>query len=326
MKKVAFVFPGQGAQYVGMGEELVEKYEIASKVFDEASDSIGYDMKKLCFSSTEDELKKTENTQPSILTTSFAIYKVLEEKGFKPHAVAGLSLGEYSALVASGAIDFKESVKIVQKRGKFMQEEVPEGIGGMAAILGLSNEKVIEACDNSREHGVVEPANFNCPKQLVIAGEIEAVKKAGELCKEYGAKKVVMLPVSAPFHTSLLKGAGEKLAKELDGININKLSIPLVANYDAKFLESHNDIKEKLIKQVSNPVKWEESINNMINNGINVFVQVGPGNALTKFIKKVSKEVSVLNVENISSLEKTISILENINSFEKTINISEEIA
>lgn len=309
MKKIAFVFPGQGAQYVGMGQDFAEKYEVASKVFDEASEAIGYDMKELCFNGSDEELKKTENTQPSILTASYAIYKVIEEKGIVPHAVAGLSLGEYSALVASGAIDFKDGVKVVQKRGQYMQEEVPMGVGTMAAVLGLENEKVIEACQMAGATGVVEPANYNCPKQLVIAGEVAAVEKAVEHCKELGAKKAVMLPVSAPFHTSMLLGAGKKLGEELERIEIKKHNIPVVSNVDAKYVDCHSTIKEKLIQQVSNPVQWENSVETLIDDGVEIFLQIGPGNALTKFIKKISKEVTVMNIENLESLDKTMEKL-----------------
>ncbi len=324
MKKIAFVFPGQGAQYVGMGQDFADNYEIASKVFDEASEAIGYDMKELCFNSSDEELKKTENTQPSILTASYAIYKVIEEKGIVPHAVAGLSLGEYSALVAAGAIDFKDGVKVVQKRGRYMQEEVPMGVGAMAAILGLENEKVIEACEMSKDSGIVEAANYNCPKQLVIAGEVMAVEKAVEQCKEFGAKKAVMLPVSAPFHTSMLRGAGEKLGQELEQIEIKKHSIPVVSNVDAEYVGCHTTIKDKLIKQVSSPVQWEKSVETMINDGVDVFLQIGPGNSLTKFIKKISKDVTVMNIEDIDSLEKTLAKLESLN--EVTENIGAIVA
>lgn len=319
MNKIAFVFPGQGAQYVGMGKEFADKYEVASKIFDDASEAIGYDMKKMCFDSSDEDLKKTENTQPSILTASYAIYKVIEEKGIIPHAVAGLSLGEYSALVASGAIDFKDGIKIVQKRGKYMQEEVPIGVGTMAAILGLENDKVAQACQMASSIGIVEPANYNCPKQLVIAGEILAVEKAVEHCRELGAKKAVMLPVSAPFHTSMLLGAGKKLGEELENIVIRKHNIPVVSNIDAKYIECHTTIKDKLIKQVSNPVQWESSIETLINDGVNIFLEIGPGNALSKFIKKISKDVLVLNVENLESFDKTMEKLESLEiTMEKT--------
>lgn len=307
MRKIAFVFPGQGAQYVGMGEELVKEYEVAKQVFEEASSAIGYDMEELCFRSTVEELKQTEKTQPSILTTSIAIYKVLLEKGIKAEAVAGLSLGEYSALVASEVIDFKEAVKVVKQRGKYMQEEVPIGVGTMAAILGLESKDVEYACNEVE--GVVEPANYNCPNQLVIAGEVKAVEAAVEICKAKGAKKAVILPVSAPFHSSMLKGAGEKLAVELNDIKFSELKYPLVANVTADFIKDHNDVKDLLINQVSSPVLWENSVKRMIDEGYNTFIEVGPGKALSKFIKKISKEVEILNVEDIVSLNKTIEKL-----------------
>lgn len=309
MRKIAFVFPGQGAQYVGMGEALAKEYPVAKKVFEEASEALGYDMEALCFNSSVEELKQTENTQPSILTASIAAYKVLLEKGIRPEGVAGLSLGEYSALVASGVLDFKDAVRVVKQRGKFMQEEVPAGIGGMAAVLGLAGNLVEEACKEASESGLVEPANYNCPGQLVIAGEVKAVEAAGDKCREKGAKKVVMLSVSAPFHTSMLKGAGVKLASELDGLTFNELTYPLVANVTATYVSSKEAVKDLLIDQVSSPVMWENSIKKMIDDGFNTFIEIGPGKALSKFIKKISREVEIYNVEDIKSLEKTLEKL-----------------
>ncbi len=309
MRKIAFVFPGQGAQYVGMGEELVKEYPVAKEVFVDASEAIGYDMEELCFRSSAEELKQTEKTQPSILTTSYAVYKVMLEKGVKPDGVAGLSLGEYSALVASGVLDFKDAVKVVRQRGKYMQDEVPAGVGTMAAVLGLGSKEVEEACKEASDTGVVEPANYNCPNQLVIAGEIKAVERAAELCKEKGAKKAIMLPVSAPFHTSLLKGAGVKLAKDLENLEFKALNYPLVANVTADYVADSNDVKGLLIDQVSSPVLWENSIAKMVADGYNTFIEVGPGKALSKFIKKISKEVDIFNVEDLASLEKTIEKL-----------------
>lgn len=309
MRKIAFVFPGQGAQYVGMGKEFAESFSIADDIFEKASNSLGYDMKELCFEGPDEELKKTENTQPAILTSSIAIYEVLKEKGIVPDVVAGLSLGEYSALVASGVIDFENAVSIVKARGKYMQEEVPIGVGTMAAFIGLDRDKVIEACEKASDIGVVEPANFNSPIQIVISGEVKAVERAVEIGKELGAKKAKVLNVSAPFHSSLLKGAGYKLSKELEKVNLNEFNFPIIANVTANSYESINDIKELLIKQVSNPVLWEDSIKKMIDDGVDTFIEVGPGKALGGFIKRVSKNVTILNVEDIASLEKTLQTL-----------------
>ncbi len=310
MGKIAVVFPGQGAQYVGMGQELANAYPTAKAVFEKATAAMGYDMEALCFDSSAEELKKTENTQPSILTASYAMYQVLKEKGVNPEAVAGLSLGEYTALVAAGAMPFEQAVKVVQKRGQYMQEEVPIGVGGMAAILGLDNDKVIEACAKASSVGVVEPANFNCPKQLVIAGEVKAVEEAVEVCKELGAKKAVMLPVSAPFHTSMLIGAGEKLKGELDKVDFKEMVLPVVANVTADFVPGEQAVKDLLIQQVSNPVRWEESVQRLIDGGFDTFIEVGPGKALGKFLKRISKEVTILNVEDAASLDKTLAKLE----------------
>ncbi len=310
MKKIAFVFPGQGAQYVGMGKEFVDKFKVANDVFERASDSLGYDMKELCFEGPEEELKKTENTQPSILTASIAIYEVLKEHGYVPEIVAGLSLGEYSALVAAGVMSFEDAVKVVKARGKYMQEEVPLGVGTMAAFIGLERDKVIEACERASEFGVVEPANYNSPIQIVVSGEVKAVEKAVEIGKELGAKKAMVLNVSAPFHSSMLKGAGEKLGLELDKVELNDFAYPVIANVTANYYDSTSSVKELLVGQVSSSVLWEDSVRKMIDAGIDTFVEVGPGKALSGFIKRISREVKLLNVEDMASLEKTLKALE----------------
>lgn len=309
MRKIAFVFPGQGAQYVGMGQELAENYPQAKAVFEKASQAMGYDMEELCFNSSAEALKQTENTQPSILTASIAAYEVLKSKGIMPAGFAGLSLGEYSALVASGVMDFSDAVRVVRKRGMYMQEEVPAGVGAMAAILGLEGSLVEEACHEASSTGVVEPANYNCPGQLVIAGEVKAVENAVEKCREKGAKKAVMLPVSAPFHTSMLKGAGEKLSVELNDLSYQPFEYPLVANVTGDYVKSHEDVKSLLIDQVSSPVLWQNSVTKMIEDGYDTFIEIGPGKALSKFIKKISRDVDILNVEDIKSLEKTLEKL-----------------
>lgn len=309
MKRIAFIFPGQGAQYVGMGKEFVENFKIANDVFEKASDSLGYDMKKLCFEGPQEELKKTENTQPAILTASIAAYEVLKEHGYKPEVVAGLSLGEFSALVAADVMSFEDAVKVVKARGKYMQEEVPIGVGTMAAFIGLEREKVIEACNRASEFGVVEPANFNSPIQIVISGEVKAVEKAVEIGKELGAKKAKVLNVSAPFHSSMLSGAGEKLANELDKITLGSFNHPVVANVTAEYYDSVSSVNELLVKQVSNAVLWEDSVRKMIDDGIDTFVEIGPGKALSGFIKRISRDVEILNIEDMASLEKTLKAL-----------------
>lgn len=311
MGKLAFVFPGQGAQTVGMGQALAAAYPVAGEVFDRAGAALGADMRSLCFEGPEEELKKTENTQPAILTVSYAVLEILKQKGFAPEMTAGLSLGEYTALVCAGVITFEDAVKTVRRRGKFMQDEVPAGIGAMAAIMGIDDELVIEACEYGSEFGVCEPANFNCPQQLVIAGEAAAVEKGVEKAKELGAKKAVMLPVSAPFHTSMLKGAGEKLSEVLAEVPMGAFAIPVISNVNAKAYPGPQSVQELLVRQVSNPVRWGECVKTMIEEGVDCFVEVGPGNALSKFIKRVSKDVTILNVEDVESLEKTLEALKN---------------
>jgi len=306
MPKIACIFPGQGAQYPGMGKELAQNYKEAMNIFDLASERLGIDMKKLCFEGDEEELKKTENTQPSILTVSIALLEVLKLKGIEPQIAAGLSLGEYSALVASKAISFTDAVALVKKRGKYMQEAVPAGEGTMAAIMGIERESVMECLKMASGYGVVEAANFNCPGQVVIAGHTRAVEKACSILKERGARKAIMLPVSAPFHSSLLKPAGEKLAAELENVNISDNELPVVSNVNAQVIMNKYEIKRCLIEQVSSSVLWEDSIRRMIDLGADTFIEVGPGRTLSAFVKKIDKNLYVHNVENIETLENTI--------------------
>jgi len=306
MPKIACIFPGQGAQYPGMGKELAQNYKEAMNIFDLASERLGIDMKKLCFEGDEEELKKTENTQPSILTVSIALLEVLKLKGIEPQIAAGLSLGEYSALVASKAISFTDAVALVKKRGKYMQEAVPAGEGTMAAIMGIERESVMECLKMASGYGVVEAANFNCPGQVVIAGHTRAVEKACSILKERGARKAIMLPVSAPFHSSLLKPAGEKLAAELENVNISDNELPVVSNVNAQVIMNKYEIKRCLIEQVSSSVLWEDSIRRMIDLGADMFIEVGPGRTLSAFVKKIDKNLYVHNVENIETLENTI--------------------
>ncbi len=309
MGKVAFLFPGQGAQYVGMGKEIADEYKSASKIFDEATEALGFDVREMIFNSDDETLKITENTQPTIVTTSIACMQPLLEKGITPDFVAGLSLGEYAAHVAAGTISFKDAVSLVKKRGKFMQEAVPVGVGAMAAIIGLENNDVIECCKEASQIGIVEPANFNCPGQIVVAGETAAVEKAAELCKAKGAKRAMLLPVSAPFHCSLLKPAGEKLAVELDKVSLNDIKIPVVTNVTGDAVTDKSMVKDLLIKQVSTSVLWEKCIRTMLAEGVDTFVEIGPGKALSGFVKKIDKNVTVINVENLETLNKALEVL-----------------
>ncbi|MBQ3124727.1 MAG: ACP S-malonyltransferase [Clostridia bacterium] len=307
MGKIAFLFAGQGSQAPGMGKELAENYKCADAVFNEATDALGFDIKDMIFNGDKETLMITENTQPTIVTMSVAALRVLQEKGINPDVVAGLSLGEYTAHVASGSLDFKDAVKLVRKRGKFMQEEVPVGKGAMAAILGLDADEVREATKKASEFGVCTGANFNCPGQIVVSGEVDAVAKCCEIAKEMGAKRAIMLDVSAPFHCALLKGAGDKLAKEMENVNVYDMQIPVITNVTAEYINSKDDIKGLLEKQVSSSVLWEDSIRKMIADGVDTFIEIGPGKALTGFMKKIDKEVRVFNVEDIASLEHTLA-------------------
>lgn len=307
MGKTAFIFPGQGAQYIGMGREIASKFRAASDIFDQVSEALGIDMRKMIFDGDDETLKITENTQPAIVTASVACLQPLLEKGIKPDYTAGLSLGEYSAHVASGTMDFKTAVALVRKRGKYMQEAVPLGVGTMAAIIGLSREDVVECCKEASAQGIVEPANFNCPGQISIAGEVKAVEKAMELCTGRGAKRALLLAVSAPFHCSMLRPAGEKLMTELENIVFNDFEIPVVANVTADVVRSHGEIKELLARQVSSPVLWEDSIRFMLDRGVDTFIEIGPGKVLSGFVKKIDKEARSYNIEDLASLEKTLA-------------------
>ena len=309
MGKLAFIFPGQGAQYVGMGKQIAEQYKSADGIFRQASEALGFDVGKMVFEGDEETLKITENTQPAILTASIACLQPLLERGIKPDVVAGLSLGEYSAHVASGTMSFKDAVVLVRKRGKYMQDEVPVGIGAMAAIVGLESEAVIECCRQAQSEGIVEPANFNCPGQIVIAGEAKAVEKAAELCKNRGAKRVIMLSVSAPFHCSMLRGAGEKLAMELEKVELYDMNIPVVTNVTAEYVTDKSLVKDLLIRQVSSPVLWEKSVETMIDNGVDTFVEIGPGKTLCGFVKKINKDVKAINIEDLETLDKALDEL-----------------
>lgn len=307
MGKIAFIFPGQGAQNVGMGKDLYAQFPIARRIFDEADESLGEKISEICFNGPDEKLQETINTQPAILTHSIACFSILKDKGIMPDIVAGLSIGEYSALVAAESIEFSQAVPLVQKRGKYMQEAVPLGEGTMAAILGLEREEVLQICDIASEEGIVQAANFNCPGQIVLAGEVKAVKKAIELAKARGAKKAVILAVSAPFHCSLLKPAADKLANELDKVKIIDSKIPVVSNVNAEIVRNSCEIKQLLIKQVFSPVFWEDCIRCMIDYGAEIFIEVGPGRVLSGFMKKINKSLTVLNVEDAESLYKTIN-------------------
>lgn len=308
MSKVAFVFPGQGSQTVGMCKAFYDEYAVARQVFEEADEALGFSITKMCFEGPESDLRLTYNTQPAILTASTACAAVLKEKGISCDVAAGHSLGEYSALVNTGALAFADAVRIVRKRGQFMQEAVPVGEGSMAAVLGLESDKIVEICQAVEAEGgeAVQAVNFNCPGQVVIAGAVNAVNKAVEALKAAGAKRAVLLPVSAPFHSTLMKPASERLAEVLAPIEIKDITIPVVANVTAKEVTSGAEIKELLIKQAAMPVLWETSVRNMVADGVDTFVEVGPGKVLTGFTKKIAKGLPALNIEDPASLEKVL--------------------
>ncbi len=309
MKKIAFVFPGQGAQYPGMGKEVVNVNPAAARIFDEASVALGFDLRELVFEGTEESLKITENTQPAILAASLACLQPLLEAGIKADYAAGLSLGEYAAHVLAGTFTATEAISLVRLRGKAMQEAVPVGLGTMAAILALSDEQVEQVCETASTIGIVEPANFNCPGQIVVAGEVAAVEKACELAKAAGAKRAMILAVSAPFHCSMLKPAGDKLAEALEKLTVQEMQIPVVANVTGKIIASSADVKNLLVEQVSMAVKWEACVRTMLAEGVDTFIEIGPGKVLAGFIKKIDKEATVYNCDSLQSIQETIESL-----------------
>jgi [acyl-carrier-protein] S-malonyltransferase len=306
MGKVAFVFPGQASQYPGMGKELAEKYPAARAVFEEADQALGFSISKMCFEGTEEELKLTANTQPAILTVSVAAYRVLAEKGIAPDYVAGHSLGEYSALVAVGSLKFADAVKVVRKRGTYMQEAVPPGQGTMAAIMGLSPAVVQDACKRAAINEVCAPANLNSPEQTVISGHAGAVKRAVEIASQLGAKRSMILQVSAPFHSALMMPAQHKLEKDLKEIPFGELQVPLVTNVDADTTRNGDEARDALVRQVSMPVRWEESMRLLLDEGVNTFVEVGPGRVLAGLMRQIERSVASLNVEDEKSLAGTL--------------------
>ncbi len=303
----AFMFSGQGSQYTGMGKELYEQFPEYRAVYDTASQSLGYDLAKLSFEEN-DLLSQTEYTQPALLTMSTAGFTILEKIGMHPDYLLGLSLGEYSALVASSALDFSEAVALVQKRGRFMTEAVPEGLGAMCAVLGLDSALVEEACVQAAESGKVYVANYNTVGQVVISGEKSAVEKAAALLSAQGGK-TIMLNVSGPFHTELLKPAAEKLRAELLKLSIKEPKIPVITNLTGEKIPSKDEIIPTLTRQVMSPVLWEKSIRHLLSLGVDTFIEIGPGKTLCGFVKKIDKSVAIYNVENLSTLEKLKSSL-----------------
>ena len=307
--KTAFIFPGQGAQAVGMGKDFYDNFDTARKLFDEADDALGYSISKMCFDGSEDDLKLTANTQPAILVVSVIVNELLKAEGVTAQIGGGHSLGEYSALVAAGSLKFRDAVVLVHKRGQFMQEAVPVGEGAMAAIIGLDDATIIKICAAASEVGEVQAVNFNCPGQTVIAGKVAGVEAAVEQLKAAGAKKAVILPVSAPFHSTLMAPAAKKLSAELDKVEIQDAAFPVAANFNGELETSAAQIKANLVAQADNPVKWIACVEAMKNFGADIFVECGPGKTLCGFNRRIDRTIKSLNVENLDSLKKTLDAL-----------------
>jgi [acyl-carrier-protein] S-malonyltransferase len=306
MQKLAFIFPGQGSQAVGMGKDLAEKFPIAGKTFEEADAALGYKISDLCFNGPEEKLKLTEITQPAILTVSVAAYRVLQDKGISPAMVAGHSLGEYSAHVAAGTLSFADAVRTVRNRGRYMQEAVPVGVGAMAAILGMAVDAVAAVCNEAAQGEVCQPANINSPEQIVISGNKDAVERAAELAKQRGAKRALMLQVSAPFHCALMHPAEERLAIDLEKLAFQNPRVPVITNVDGVAKDSAAGSRDALIRQVTGTVQWVRCMQTMIASGIEIFVEVGPGKVLCGLMRQIERSRTCVNVEDEASLEKSL--------------------
>jgi [acyl-carrier-protein] S-malonyltransferase len=307
--KLAFIFPGQGSQFAGMGRSLAERFDIARQVFDTADQALGFSLTQLCFEGPSEVLQLTENTQPALLTMSIAALRVLEQEGLKPDCVAGHSLGEYSALVAAGCLDFSDAVRLVRKRGQYMQEAVPPGVGAMAALIKLPGSKLESVLSEAAEGEVVNAANLNSPDQVVIAGHRGAVERAMELAKAAGARKVVLLPVSAPFHCSLMQPAQQRLGADLEAIQFLDLKVPLVNNWQARLIRTAAEAREGLYQQVPNPVRWSESIRRIASEGVTQFVEVGAGGVLSGLLRNINPELQASKFGAPEDLEKVYAAI-----------------
>jgi [acyl-carrier-protein] S-malonyltransferase len=308
-RKIALIFPGQGSQAVGMGKDLAEKYPVARRTFEEADDALGYRLSQLCFEGPEEQLRLTEITQPAILTASIAALRVLETQIPKPYAVAGHSLGEYSAHVASGTFSFADAVRTVRNRGKYMQEAVPVGVGAMAAILGMDLEKVAGVCQDAAQGEVCSPANINSPEQVVISGGTAAVERATRLADERGAKRAKLLPVSAPFHCSLMRPAQDRLEQDLKKLEMHQPVYPVVSNVDAQLVEDDLRALHTLVRQVTGSVKWDQCMRLLVSDGVDTFIEVGPGKVLCGLMRQIDRSQTCLNVGDGASLTKTLETL-----------------